>query len=662
VLARSPSWKKKRKKPRRRKSRIAFFLAVFIWISVAGGLALLWYGYDLPNVHQLKGGTRHPSISVFSEDGALLATYGDLFGRPVHVKELPPHIPAAFVATEDHRFYAHFGLDIIGLIRAAYKNFRAGHVVQGGSTITQQVAKNLFLSNSRSMRRKIQEALLSLWLEHTFSKEEILTIYLNRVYFGAGAYGIEAAALRYFGKSAHDLTLRETALLAGTLKAPTRYSPLYNPQAAAERSAVVLSLMMETGKITPQEARSALKESVRVLQPAKGAGNCRYFTDWVLEMLPEYVAVDTQDLMITTTLNTALQQEASLCLQKALQQHPTAHQGAMLCFDASGVVKAFVGGVDYAQSQFNRILALRSGGSAFKLFVYLAALEAGMTPETRLADTPVAIGKWHPSLFRWKPRGEISLKEAFAYSVNPVSVRIAHTLGRERIVKLARRLGISTRQPHDLTVALGSGEVTLLELSGAYATICADGRRVAPFAIREITDCRGRILYRREPKTIQAITQDICREMKVLLQGVVDYGTGKRAQLTVPVFGKTGTSNDSRDAWFVGTAEGVTTGVWIGNDDRRPMKDVTGGKLPAEIWRHFMQAVLGGHVRALSGFSEIAPTPDDLPTEGVPEQEEKTQNLLDALVEEIDKRQSTSPKKARRSVASIEALLEELDE
>jgi penicillin-binding protein 1A len=404
---------------------------------------------------------------------------------------------------------------------------------------------------------------------------------------------------------------------------------------------------------------------VKVLQPAKGAGNCRYFTDWVLEMLPEYVAVDTQDLLITTTLNTALQQEASLCLQGALHQHPTAHQGAVLCFDSSGAVKAFVGGIDYTQSQFNRVLALRSGGSAFKLFVYLAALEADMTPETRIADTPVTIGKWHPSLFRWKPRGEISLKEAFAYSVNPVSVRIARTLGRDRIVKMARRLGISTRQPHDLTVALGSGEVTLLELSGAYATVCADGRRVTPFAIREITDCHGLVLYRREQKSVQVIARAICQKMKVLLQAVVDYGTGKRAKLTIPTFGKTGTSNDSRDAWFVGTAEGVTTAVWIGNDDRRPMKDVTGGKLPAEIWRRFMQAVLGGHVRALPGFSEIAPTPDDLPTEGMPEQSERDKNLLNAFIEEIDKDQSASsckPNKPKNDSTSIETLLKELDE
>jgi penicillin-binding protein 1A len=405
------------------------------------------------------------------------------------------------------------------------------------------------------MRRKIQEALLSLWLEHTFTKKEILTIYLNRVYFGAGAYGIEAAALRYFGKSARALTLRETALLAGTLKAPARYSPLYNPQAAAERSAVILSLMMETGQISPQELRFALHESVKVLQPARGAGNCRYFSDWVMEMLPEYVAVDTQDLQILTTLNTALQQEASSCLQNALHQHLTAHQGAMVCFDASGAVKAFVGGVDYAQSQFNRVLALRSGGSAFKLFVYLAALESGMTPETPIADTPVAIGKWHPRLFHWKPRGEISLKDAFAYSVNPVSVRIAHMLGRERVVKIARRAGISTRQPRDLTIALGSGEVTLLELSGAYATVCAEGRRVAPFAIRQITDRRGHVLYQHEARAVQALDRSLCQKMKALLQGVVDFGTGKRAKLTVPVLGKTGTSNDSRDAWFVGTAE-----------------------------------------------------------------------------------------------------------
>jgi penicillin-binding protein 1A len=524
--------------------------------------------------------------------------------------------------------------------------------VQGGSTITQQVAKNLFLSSDRSLRRKIQEALLALWLEHAFSKPEILTIYLNRAYFGAGAYGVEAAALRYFGKSSCTLTLRETALLAGTLKAPSRYSPLYNPQAAAERSAVVLSLMMETGYATSQEVRSALHESVKVLQPARGAGNCRYFTDWVMEVLPEHISVNTHDLSVTTTLNTSLQQEASLCLQQALLHHAAAHQGAVLCFDASGAVKAFVGGVDYAQSQFNRVLALRSGGSAFKLFVYLAALESGMTPETKIADTPITLGKWSPSLFHWKPRGEISLREAFTYSVNPVSVRLAHALGRDRIVKIARRLGISTRQPHDLTVALGSGEVTLLELSGAYASVCADGRRVVPFAIREIADRQGRILYRHDHKNTQALPQDLCQKMKILLKDVVDCGTGKRARLSVPVFGKTGTSNGSRDAWFIGTAEGVTTGVWVGNDNQTPMNGVTGGKLPADIWWKIMQAFFGGHVRAPPGSVEIPPTPENLPLD-----------QIDALVEEANKEQERpSLPKATKKASLIEDLLKDLEE
>ncbi|MDR0406712.1 MAG: PBP1A family penicillin-binding protein [Holosporales bacterium] len=644
----------------RKHRRVAFFFSVLVWGSLALGIVALWYGYDLPNVHHLKGGTRQPSISVFSEDGALLATYGDLFGQPVRLQELPRYVPTAFIAIEDRRFYNHFGVDLIGLIRAAHKNFYAGHVVQGGSTITQQVAKNLFLSGDRSLRRKIQEALLALWLEHTFNKEEILTIYLNRVYFGAGAYGIEAAALRYFGKSARELSLREAALLAGTLKAPSRYSPLYNPEAAARRSAIVLALMTEAEMITPQEARSALHEPVKVMQLARGAGNCRYFTDWVLEMLPEYVSVDTEDLFITTTLNTALQQEASLCLQQSLEQHAAVHQGAIICFDGSGAVKAFVGGVDYTQSQFNRVLALRSAGSAFKLFVYLAALESGMTPGTMIADTPISIGKWHPGLFRWKPRGKISLNEAFAYSVNPVSVRLVHTLGRNRIVKLARRLGISTRQPHDLTVALGSGEVTLLELSGAYATVCADGHRVTPFAVRDVTDRKGHILYHYTPLDIQVLPTDLCQKMKILLRSVIDYGTGKRAKLNVPVLGKTGTSNDSRDAWFVATAGGVTTGVWLGNDNRAPMKDVTGGKLPAEIWRDFMQAVLGGHVRALSGFSEIAPTPDDLPTEKPLETDRKKSEQLDALIDEMEEIQKTS--QSKRIKSSIEGLLQELGE
>jgi penicillin-binding protein 1A len=577
----------------------------------------------------------------------------------VALKDLPSYVPAAFVSTEDRRFYKHFGLDFIGLFRAAFKNFRAGHIVQGGSTITQQVAKNLFLSGDRALRRKIQEALLALWLEYTFSKEEVLTIYLNRVYFGAGAYGLEAAALRYFGKSAQTLSLREATLLAGTIKAPARYAPLYNPQAALERSALILSLMKEEGFLSDQELRTALREPVKLLQLARGADNCRYFTDWVMETLPLYVSVGGQDLCVTTTLQPSLQQEASSCLQQALERNAIACQGAILCFDSRGAVKALVGGVDYAQNQFNRALALRSAGSAFKLFVYLAALESGLQPETKIADTPITIGKWRPGLFHWKPRGEISLQEAFAYSVNPVSVRLAHNLGRNRIVKVARCLGISTRQPHDLTVALGSGEVTLLELASAYATVSAEGQRVTPFAIQKITNRQGQVLYHHIPQRAQIFPQSLCQKMKTLLQAVVHYGTGKRARLNVPVQGKTGTSNDSRDAWFIGTAEGVTTGVWLGNDDRRPMQKITGGTIPAEIWRTFMQAALGGKVRDLPHFSEISPEEEASPS-SVPEEEPAPQGALDALIEEIDSTTPAPPTK--KTPESLEDLLQELEE
>jgi penicillin-binding protein 1A len=644
-------WIKSRKPPRKKRS-VALFFSVVTWGSIGFGGILLWYSYDLPDVHRLKGGTRQSNISIFAEDKTLLATYGDLFGPPVALKDLPPHVPEAFIATEDRRFYAHFGLDLIGLFRAAFKNFHAGHIVQGGSTISQQLAKNLFLSGDRAFRRKVQEALLALWLEHAFNKEEILTIYLNRIYFGAGAYGIEAAALRYFGKSAHALSVREAALLAGAIKAPARYSPLYNPQAALERSTIVLAIMKEEGFLTEQEMRAALREPVKILQTARGADNCRYFTDWVLETLPAYVSVGDRDLCVMTTLQPALQQEASLCLRAALDKKPSISQGALLCFETSGEIKAFVGGIDHAQSQFNRVLALRSSGSAFKLFVYLAALESGLLPESKIADTPISIGKWHPSLFHWKPRGEIALREAFAYSVNPVSVRLGHTLGRNPIVKMARRLGISTRQSHDLTVVLGSGEVTLLELSAAYATVSAEGQRVLPFAIREITDHKGHVLYRYVPTPKQILPRALCCAMKTLLQAVVDYGTGKRARLDVPVYGKTGTSNGSRDAWFVGTAKGITTGVWLGNDDRRPMTDVTGGKEPAEIWQRFMHAVLAGKVHPLSSFSEIAPTPVPEDAALTPEKPER----IEDLIEEVEASES------KKGGSSLEELLEELEQ
>jgi len=566
-------------------------LAVWVVLSVAGLVA--WYATDLPDVDKALAATRQPTVRLVAASGAPLAAFGDIHGPAVHLDALPGALVQAVLATEDRRFYHHYGIDPIGLVRAVVANVRAGRIVQGASTITQQVAKNLFLTPERTLKRKVQEVLLALWLENKFTKDQILTVYLNRVYLGAGVFGAEAAARRYFGRPARRLSLYQAAMLAGLLKAPSRYNPARHPDRAAGRTAQVLANMVDAGAITPAEARAAKGGRLSASASAGRAG--RHFADWIMEQVGSYVSPGDHDLSVRTTLDLRLQGRAE-ALVAALLAGPGAtagvSQAAVVVLAPDGAVRAMVGGRDYRTSQFNRATqALRQPGSAFKPVVYLAGLESGLEPASRLVDAPVAVGDWRPRNFDGRHRGAVSLREALAGSINTVAVTVAEQAGRGRVIAAARRLGLSTPLSATPSLALGAAEVSLIELTGAYGAFANGGIGVWPHGIAEINDGAGRVLYRRagsgpgrvmEPGHAAAMTD--------MLASAVSEGTGRGAALARPAAGKTGTSQDFRDAWFVGYTAQFTAGVWMGNDDGRPMKGVTGGGLPTRLWRDIMAA------------------------------------------------------------------------
>ncbi len=606
--------RKGRAKPRRRLARR--LLAGLAWMVAILGAGFIWFTHDLPDVGTLAEPGRGPSITLLAVDGTRIARFGSLYGEPVQLAGLPSYLPRAVLATEDRRFYDHFGVDILGILRAVVANVRAGGIVQGGSTITQQLAKNLFLGPERTLHRKIQEALLAIHLEQRFTKDEILTIYLNRVYFGAGAYGVEAAAAKFFGKPAAQVSLYEAAMLAGLLKAPSRYNPARDSDLAATRAALVLDNMVAAGYLDAQAAAQAKANPVRGTAGLAGWGS-RHFADWVLEQVPGFVGTPQRDLTVVTTLDARLQtlaEEKLAALLTADGAAAGASQGALVALAPDGAVRAMVGGRDYGSSQFNRVTqALRQPGSAFKLFVYLAGLEAGLGPNSRMVDGPLAIGDWRPGNYSNTFAGEMSLRQALARSVNTVAVQVSERAGRNRVISAARRLGITSDLHDGPSIALGTAEVTLLELTQAYATLANAGEGVWSYAIAEVRDDRGEVLYRRAgsgpgvvlaPGVVSAITD--------MLGAVIAEGTGRAADIGRPAAGKTGTSQDYRDAWFVGFSAELATGVWLGNDDGTVMNKVTGGGLPARLWREFMAAALAGTpARPLPGTLFAAQATED---------------------------------------------------
>lgn len=568
-----------------------------IWGGVALGLVLAWFAYDLPPVSGLHDIDRRPSVTLLSSGGAVIATYGDLYGEHLTAEQIPLTVRQALIATEDRRFYHHFGLDLIGLARAVYVNLTSGRLVQGGSTISQQLAKNVYLSGDRTLKRKVQELLLAMWLEHKFTKDEILELYLNRVYFGAGAYGVEAAAQRYFAKSARQLNLTESAMLIGLLRAPSKLSPTANLTAAQNRAATVLANMAAADYITDEQAKAAQAQPAQLAagrEPARGA---RYFADYLLDELNDLLGRSADDLVVQTTLDLNQQQAAEKAVSDVLDregQKAEAAQAALVAMSPDGAIRAMVGGRDWRESPFNRATqARREPGSAFKLFVFLAALEAGYRPDSTFVDGPISVGNWRPRNYEGGYMGEVSFRTAAARSINTVAVQLTEKVGRGRVIDMARRLGLSTDMMAVPSIALGALGVSLVELTGAYDTVANGGIAVEPYGIVSIKDRRGNLVYKRPaPRALRVLDTSIVAEANALLTGVIEGGTGRAAQLGRPAAGKTGTSSDFRDAMFMGYTADLTAGVWVGNDDASPMHKVTGGGLPAQIWKQFMTAAL----------------------------------------------------------------------
>jgi penicillin-binding protein 1A len=585
-------------KPWFRRRVVAWAALAVIWIAIVAAGLTIWYGHDLPDIASLETPTRRPSITLVATDGSVIATYGDIHAGPVRFDQLPPHLVQAIIATEDRRFFEHGGFDLWAIARAVVANLRAGGIRQGASTISQQLAKNLFLTPERTIRRKVQEVLSAIWLEAKFTKTQIFTIYVNRVYLGAGTYGVEAAARRYFGKSIGEVSVAEAAVIAGLLKAPSRLSPLYDPDAARERAAVVLQNMVEAGFLAEDAAVRAARTPL-TFASATVTNAAQFFADWVIERASGYIGHPNRDLVIQTTFDARLQRLAEASLGPALDRAGPRlglSQGALVALAPGGEVRAMVGGRDYAKSQFNRASqALRQPGSAFKLFVYLAGLEAGIQPGDGFVDAPVRVDGWSPRNFDDRYYGATTMRESLAESLNSVAVQIAEKAGRERVVAAARRLGITAPLHTHPSLALGSSEVSLIELTAAYGTLANAGNATWPFGIVEIRDSRGAVLYRRVGSGGgRVIGPEYVRALDEMLGGVMTVGTGRAAAIGRPAAGKTGTSQEFRDAWFVGVTADLVAGVWVGNDDGAPMRRVTGGGLPAEVWRTFMAGALAG--------------------------------------------------------------------
>jgi penicillin-binding protein 1A len=574
-----------------------FVLAVWGFVGVAGLFA--YYASQLPPIDQLAVPKRPPNIAILADDGTLLANRGDTGGAAVHLGELPPYLPKAFVAIEDRRFYQHFGIDPVGVGRAVIRDVTGRGGMEGGSTLTQQLAKNLFLTQERTLSRKIQEAILALWLERKYSKDQILELYLNRVYFGSGAFGVEAAAQKYFGKSARQVTLSEAAVLAGLMKSPTRLAPNRNLTGANERAALVITAMAEQGDITEAMAKVALSTPAQVVRE-KGSGSINYAADYVMDMLDDTVGAIDQDIVVTTTLDPAMQASAERALTEELNAKGGkfgVSQGAVVALDPDGAVKALVGGRNYADSQFNRaVAAKRQPGSAFKPFVYLAALEKGLTPDTVREDAPITVKGWSPENYSREYFGPVTLTKALSLSLNTVAVRLGLEVGPKAVVRTAHRLGIASDLEPNASIALGTSEVTPLELTAAYAAFANGGIGVQPHVIARVRTANGKLLYTRKNASFgRVIDPQYVAMMNQMMQETLLTGTAHKAELPGwQAAGKTGTSQEWRDAWFVGYTSYLVAGVWLGNDDNSPTKKVSGGNLPVDIWSRFMKAAHQG--------------------------------------------------------------------
>ncbi len=568
--------------------------ATFLWsmaIAVLGaiflGTAVFMTARDLPGFDQLKSSQQGQMIVVRAMDGTEIVALGPSYGKWIAYRDIPPVMKDAMVAVEDRRFYSHFGVDPVGIARSLVVRFRTGYFREGASTITQQLARNVFLNNNRTFGRKLREGVLALALETKLSKQQVLELYLNKVYFGGGAYGIDAASRKFFDHSGRTISLAEAAIIAGLVKAPSRYSPTADVKAAQDRARVVLSVMVENGYISPAEAEATDLDAVRLARQ-KGENSVRYFTDWVLPQLDLLLPDTDEPIEVWTTIDVAMQDAASTAIRANV---PGGAQGALVALDRDGAVRAMVGGTDYVTSNYNRAVnAVRQPGSAWKLFVYLAALEAGYKPSDPVVDEPVTIDGWSPRNSGGSYAGKIDVRAAFAYSKNTVAAQLGNEVGFGSVAAMARRFGITTPIATVPSMVLGTSEVRLVDMTRAFASVAAGGRSVEPYGIVKVTGASGQVLYRRRPSAGEMLVpQYVAAGITDLLQTAVATGTGKAAQIGRPVAGKTGTTSSNKDGYFVGFSSGLTTGVWMGRDDSRAVGGLQGGTAPARAFSMFMR-------------------------------------------------------------------------
>jgi penicillin-binding protein 1A len=608
-MARTPPRAIQQPEPRRSWLRTGLHVAVYatllglLALIVAVSVALA----SLPGYSELaKRSDLGQMIRVRSNSGAVLVSLGPSFGHWLTYDRIPPEMRAAMISVEDKRFRSHLGVDPIGVARAIKIRVQRGRWTQGGSTITQQLARNIFLTNSRTFGRKIKEGVLALALERKFSKDQILELYLNRVYFGGGAYGIDAASRRFFGHSAEQLSLGEAAIIAGLVKAPSNYSPTADAEAARDRSDVVLRSMVENGFVSRAAADAVDPADIRIQATSK-QNSVRYFTDWALPQLDTLIDETSEPIDVWTTLDTGMQSAADRAIAA---NTPGAAQGALVAIDRDGAVRAMVGGRDYVDSLYNRATqAQRQPGSAFKLFVYLSALESGMKPTDTVVDEPVTIDGWRPRNATRTHQGPVTLREAFARSINTVSAKIGAELGFSTIADMARRFGISTPISTNPSMVLGTSDVRLIDMARAFASVHNRGISVTPYAIRRVVTADGRLLYQHEGSSDRVLVAPwVAAGMTDLLQSAVLTGTGRAAQIGRPVAGKTGTTSSNKDGWFIGFSSGLTTAVWMGRDDARPVSGLQGGTAPARAFHDFM--VRATARRPALPFETEVPMPD----------------------------------------------------
>jgi len=569
---------------------------LFVWVTslvLLGALALVVAVViterSLPSYERLKSTQTGQTIVVRASDGSEIVTLGPSYGRWVPYERIPGVLKDAIISVEDRRFRDHWGVDPIGIARSVWVRVQSGRWRQGASTITQQLARNIFLNNSRTLDRKIREALLALAIEQKFTKDQVLELYLNKVYFGGGAYGVDSAARKFFGHSGEQLSLPEAAIIAGLVKAPSHYSPTADADAAVGRAKVVVQTMEATGKLTPVEAAAVNLKGVK-FAAEQGQNSARYFTDWVLPQLDLLLPDNDQPIEVWTTLDPAAQHAATDAIQANV---PKGAQGALVSLDRDGAVLAMVGGTDYVTSNYNRAVnSVRQPGSAWKLFVYLAALEAGYTPDAKVVDEPVTIDGWSPRNSGGTYAGPIDVRSAFAYSKNTVAAQLGNEVGFGAVANMARRFGITTPINTLPSMVLGSSDVRVIDMVRAFAAVSAKGAAVNPYGIRKITSTEGEVLYSHRPDPAQQLVPNyVAAGITDLLQTAVSIGTGRAAQIGRPVAGKTGTTSSNKDGWFLGFSSGITTGVWMGRDDARAVPGLQGGTAPARAFAAYMKIV-----------------------------------------------------------------------